>query len=823
MTAQILRTSMLIMFFGVMNACSSTPFATRVNADPPKLAWQSDAQQPLTRFGSQVLRMSDPVKTIEWSRDGKRIVATDQSGSVRSWAIDNGKLECMLRKFGTKSVAVFPDGERVIAASDIWLTVYNVRSGKSHHIVEHSGGRGFEVVALINDGKEAIANLGREDLGIWEVQTGKRLNTLVGYRIIQFIVPSPDSKRIAVSSYSKTLYLIDVASGKELWKTDVLDDAIDELVFACDGKQLATIEKGVVRLRDPATGKVLHTLEHAFPNEGGYDAVVFCPDNKTMVTGDFQGTIRIWNRATLKETRSFNGVTGCNEKIAISPDGSLLATGGNHETIYIYDIKTGKLALHAKDVHTAAIRDVRFSSDGKKIISASNDQTIRIWDKKNANQIVCLIGHPWNVTSLAVFPDGKTIASASNFDEGPRLWDIENGRMIMTIANEVRSGHNLVLSPDGQRLVYLVNSNLHVWDTRIHKELISPTRVSYRVGGNCTLFLPDGKTIVVKGPNEITFLDSSNGNELRRANLRTSTFDIGSIGISDDCRLIGLSTHAALEMKEMETMHVIWKYGDNKNPKSLPFLNSTVTIVVILKDARLVTGHADGTIRIWNPRADPAPIQLEGHTGAITSFAISPDGTELLSGSTDTTAMLWKIPPLPKSDTKLTEEQTKQIWADLRDTDAAKAHKSLWKGTEDAKPTLAMLERNVQLPTAPEAGAVRMLIADLSSNRFAVRQQAFGKLAAFDTLVVPVLKERLKAKPEQDEREQIEKLLKAAETWTGDRLRELRAVQCVEMIATPDAKKLLDKWSQGPAEARLTKEAKLAGERLDKLLKLRKE
>ncbi len=72
----------------------------------------------------------------------------------------------------------------------------------------------------------------------------------------------------------------------------------------------------------------------------------------------------------------------------------------------------------------------------------------------------------------------------------------------------------------------------------------------------------------------------------------------------------------------------------------------------------------------------------------------------------------------------------------------------------------------------------------------------------------------MKGKLSEEVRERLEKVLKSLEMMTPERLRQIRACEVLEGIATPDAVKILRKWSAGPEKYRLTIEAKESLERM---------
>jgi hypothetical protein len=108
------------------------------------------------------------------------------------------------------------------------------------------------------------------------------------------------------------------------------------------------------------------------------------------------------------------------------------------------------------------------------------------------------------------------------------------------------------------------------------------------------------------------------------------------------------------------------------------------------------------------------------------------------------------------------------------------------------------------------------LLADLDSEQFAKREEAMKNLEALGDLAKPALRKMLENPPSAEVRRRIEKLLakQNEQVLSSSALHGVRAVEVLEHIATPEARELLQKLAAGASEARLTREAKAALERV---------
>jgi hypothetical protein len=214
--------------------------------------------------------------------------------------------------------------------------------------------------------------------------------------------------------------------------------------------------------------------------------------------------------------------------------------------------------------------------------------------------------------------------------------------------------------------------------------------------------------------------------------------------------------------------------------------------------------------------------RYSGHRGPVKALAFSPDGRHMISGSYDTTALVWPVPPpepLPVS------ADLNVCWAELAGADAAKAYTAHWQliaVPAQSVPFIRERLRPAQPLEAARAEEIRRRIADLDSDSFAARQQAEGRLAEIGQVAEPFLRDAMIKAPSAEAKRRLEQLLDRSETLhtSGDDLRAMRTVEVLERISTPEARKLLAELAGGDPTAALTRQAREAREALGRRVPL---
>jgi hypothetical protein len=229
-------------------------------------------------------------------------------------------------------------------------------------------------------------------------------------------------------------------------------------------------------------------------------------------------------------------------------------------------------------------------------------------------------------------------------------------------------------------------------------------------------------------------------------------------------------------------------------------------------------GQDDNAVRLWDVFTGKQLAVLQGHRGPVYSVAFSPDGKLLGSGSADTTALLWDVQGIGRRPpaTHPGPAGLTRLWAELRADDAGKAYAALATLAGAGDEAVEFLNTQLRPAAAPDPAAVADLLAGLDAKRFAAREAATRGLAKLGNLAEPAMRKALADKPSAEAARRLRKLLAALQPYPTDQdgIRDLRALQVLELIGSPAAVAALDKLARGAPGSPLTRDAGSALSRL---------
>jgi hypothetical protein len=301
-------------------------------------------------------------------------------------------------------------------------------------------------------------------------------------------------------------------------------------------------------------------------------------------------------------------------RLAFSPDGQLLVTGGNDGLVRIWAVGTGALVTQFGQ-RSGQVRSVCFSPDGLLVAVASSDQPVQLWPANSPGRAVTLVP-AWDVAFssdgrlLATAGGGRTAApgltAAATPDKAAWLWDVATGQMVAALEGKGGHGNAVAFSPTGGLLATASASDVvRLWDVSTGQQVWALPRPTGQ--GDRVAFSPDGRLLATAGTGSITRLwDVASGALVRPVGLDQAA----DVGFSPDGKLLATAGGGS---------------------QSAPGLTAAATL--------------DKAVWLWDVATGRSVARLAGHDDAVRSVAFCPAAAILATSSRDRTVRLWDLGP----------------------------------------------------------------------------------------------------------------------------------------------------------------------------------
>ncbi len=650
---------------------------------------------------------------------------------------------------------------------------------------------------------------------VWDAKTGRLLQQLPAARVF---APTPDGVLIAGVD---DVRLFDAATGK-VRRRYARRKAVSDIVAVAvtpDGKTAVVSDWG-----DGVNVHDLTAPDGAEPRplrpEPLHHACISA-DGRRVAGVSQDDAVEIWDVRKAERLQSIKLEGGWDfnrDRLALSDDGSRLAVA-HGDRVGVWLTATGKPPAGFMPPKTVLMA-LRFSADGRSVIGLDYDGPVITWSADTGKVERTLGKDEGWVGQRALADDNETVAAQEDKLTRLRVWNVRTGKAVIerdpapvtvrfvgrdAVASEapgalviwgakdgkiIRSGNraeHAILSPDGKLVATPVGDP--------PKEVVITAADGGKVvaklasGGGITTFAPDSKAILTwvddRESQRYILWDATTGRELRRLTLP----ETWGPEFSPDGRTLVAEGDADVVIYEMASGGKVRdRVGLPQSPelgkhdegrRDFRFSRDGRTLLVLRERDVVVTSlRRDGPVfqlqtdaapaaalspdgrwlatdnglnvevrDLRSRRAVVAPHILRGHEGSIRDLAFSPDGKLLVSASHDGTALVWDVRPIIEG----------------AERPAA---------PPDGK---ALAEWWAALADEPEKAGAAM--RSLESHP----EKAVALIAA---------------------------RLAPAEGSAPAQVQALRAVEVLEWVGTPEARKALERLAEGPAEAPLTKEAR---------------
>jgi WD40 repeat protein/tRNA A-37 threonylcarbamoyl transferase component Bud32 len=280
--------------------------------------------------------------------------------------------------------------------------------------------------------------------------------------------------------------------------------------------------------------------------------------------------------------------------------------------------------------YASSVLSIAVSPDGNTVASTNND-TIQLWSLTTGQAISTLFGHQNRVNAIAINPNGKILASGSD-DNTVKLWNLDNGQQIRTLIGHRAAITTVAMSPDGQILASgSDDKTIKLWNLVTREEI--RTIRGYTATVKTVAFSPDSKILATGSFETIKLWNIDTGREI---NTFAGDGEIRTIAFSPDGKYLASGSKNTIK---------IWNLKTGEHIHSLEGHTGEITNVAFSPDGMiLVSSSHDSTIKLWDYTTAKNIRTLAKHGDGVETFAFSLDGKTIVSGGADRTLRVWRQP-----------------------------------------------------------------------------------------------------------------------------------------------------------------------------------
>ena len=460
----------------------------------------------------------------------------------------------------------------------------------------------------------------------WHLPEGAKLR--LGKGAVTQIAYSPDGAQIAVAT-TFGVWLYDAETYKETALLTAEKNWVESMAFSLDGEMIAagiSAWDAAVHLWNAKTGEHLFTITGDFRT---VTCVAFSPDGKTLASGSGE-EVWLWDVETGAHLRTLRGHPETVVSVAFSPDGSVIVIGGGYRdgALSLWDVNTGR-NLWTRAVEGRDIRFVAFNRDGQTLLSGGRDGTMSLWEVAKGKFLTEVVGSGRGDFAIAYNAVRQIIDIV-----GPRGKGLWGGTVVHPPVHSIRGKwfiSTLAISPDGETLAFAGDGGLvHIWDTETGGE--KHVFTDHTDGTTGLAFGKDSKMIASASNGMIILWDTDTGERLRTFSDRWKYVD--SVAFNQEKGIIAGGSRGEIHLWDVSTGELLnTLIGVRGEYRSLEFS----------ADGRLLANGAGSSVQLWDVETSERLHILLWHTSEITSLAFSRDGDTLAVGSRDHSVTLWDV------------------------------------------------------------------------------------------------------------------------------------------------------------------------------------
>jgi WD40 repeat protein len=405
---------------------------------------------------------------------GDVVSTISEDGTIRSWEGRAGKISQLISMGNKKeqnipSMLCSPSGEYIASVANR-LALWRRLGGQFKEVELFDAHFSSHATAFSPDSKRLASILDTGQMRMWNTETGRAMQTVDFEQPYSFTscAISHNLNRLAVAD---SRYIVrSYATGLQTLPRD--DNNQSDTFGSLNAIELSPNQELIVTASEEyalqtwsaVTGKKIgpEMIGHA----SNIITMAFSPDSRLLVSGSFDGTVRLWKLPAGEEwiLEDFRSSTEPVSSAVFSPNGEVLAAGWVEPgLIHLWNVASGReTKLFLRLVCRGRPAVLAFSCDSELIVGAQVSY-IEGWSISDGRALFCVKHNLWNPRSVVLSPKRDRLAMLHGASDCITIWDLQGAprRFAYVLIEHLWPGSYLSITPNG----YLVFGS-QVWEIR---------------------------------------------------------------------------------------------------------------------------------------------------------------------------------------------------------------------------------------------------------------------------------------------------------------------------------------------------------------------
>jgi eukaryotic-like serine/threonine-protein kinase len=495
-----------------------------------------------------------------------------------------------------------------------------------------SGGEGSLVSAAFSGDARLLATWTWDNvLRVWDARTGQALAALTGNRDgISQAAFSPDGSRIVSASHNGLIHVWRAEAGATPVVFSGHEGAVLAVAWSPDGRYIVSGGSDKTVRVWTADGWPRATMTG---HGAAVTAVVFAPGGGTVVSASEDRTLRLWDVNSSHEVAVLNGHEDAVRAVGISGDGRRVVSGSSDGTVRVWRTPQVRPFVVPNSWSGYQVADKVATSADLNRVATVGGGTLQVWSFGSPDAIASMVGPAFSSSdsssgALAMSADGRRVAWGTG-DNAVRVWTVGEPDA-MVVGYHGRSVSALAMSPDGTRVASAAvegteHHTVQVWDAESKRALHVLTQPART---DALVFSPDGKWLAGGVGTFVVVWEVETGSVLFKVDGHQSQVDL--LAFSPNSQRL-----ASASASDVGWSVRLWDAPSGRSVGALSSRDNRSLSVIEFDStgSRLLTGHADGTVQVWNATSNQPLVRFAVTDWPLGCLRFSPDGARLLAAS----------------------------------------------------------------------------------------------------------------------------------------------------------------------------------------------